>query len=63
MGSVSANTVRTAPSAVSSADSASALEMTFQSFGATTVRRYPDLRSGWSKQANMRFASAVSNWV
>ncbi len=63
MRSDSANTVRTAPSAVFDVDSTGALEITFQCAGAVTVSRYTDLRSGWSKQANIRLASAVSNWL
>ena len=37
-------------------------EMTFQSAGVVTAMSYVALRSGWSKQANTRLASAVSNW-
>ena len=42
--------------------SARVLETTTQSSGAVTVSVYRALRSGWSKQANTRLASAVSNW-
>jgi hypothetical protein len=37
------------------------LEITFQCLGAVTCTVNVALRSGWSKQANMRLASAVSN--
>ena len=39
------------------------LETTCQPAGAVTVNRNVALRSGWSKQAYMRWASAVSNWL
>ena len=37
------------------------LEITSQCAGAVTVTSKAALRSGWSKHANIRFASAVSN--
>ncbi|SLI44660.1 Uncharacterised protein [Mycobacteroides abscessus subsp. abscessus] len=37
------------------------LETTSQSSGAVAVMSKVALRSGWSKQANIRLASAVSN--
>ena len=40
-----------------------ALLTTTHSRGACTVKRNTALRSGWSKQAYMRWASKVSNWV
>ena len=39
------------------------LEMTCQSNGAVTCSVKVALRSGWSKQANIRLASAGSNCV
>ena len=39
------------------------LDTTSQSAGATTVKVNVALRSGCSKQAYMRRASAISNWV
>jgi hypothetical protein len=38
-------------------------DTTCHSAGAVMISRWRALRSGWSKQAYMRFASAVSNWV
>ncbi len=38
------------------------LLMTFQCDGAVTVTEKAAFRSGWSKQAYIRLASAVSNW-
>ena len=43
--------------------SAAPLLTTTQSRGACTVSRKTALRSGWSKQAYMRWASKVSNCV
>ncbi|CFE42014.1 Uncharacterised protein [Mycobacterium tuberculosis] len=43
------------------AASGAPLEITFQCAGAVTRTSNVALRSGWSKQANMRLASAVSN--
>ncbi|BCO88464.1 hypothetical protein MINTM015_17210 [Mycobacterium paraintracellulare] len=43
-------------------DTVAPLEITFQCRGAVTRTSKVALRSGWSKQANMRLASAVSNW-
>ena len=42
--------------------SASVLATTTHFSGAVTVSVYLALRSGWSKQAKTRLASAVSNW-
>ncbi len=39
----------------------SELEITDQSAGAVTAMSNVAFRSGWSKHANIRFASAVSN--
>ncbi len=39
------------------------LDTTSQPAGAVTVNRNAALRSGWSKQANTRCASAVANWL
>ncbi len=39
------------------------LETTTQLGAASAVRVIVALRSGWSKQANIRLASAVSNWL
>src|SRR5207248_11672166 len=50
------------PAAAGSALTTRALEMTSQSAGAVTVRVNSAFRSGWSKQAYTRLASAVSNW-
>ncbi len=38
-------------------------EMTRQWLGAVTCQVNSALRSGWSKQAYTRWASAVSNWL
>ena len=38
------------------------LEMTCQWAGAVTDTSKVAFRSGWSKHANIRLASAVSNW-
>ncbi|PQM47738.1 hypothetical protein C1Y40_02052 [Mycobacterium talmoniae] len=46
----------------SSALTVAPLETTCQCGGAVTVMSKVALRSGWSKQANIRLASAVSNW-
>ncbi|SHW11214.1 Uncharacterised protein [Mycobacteroides abscessus subsp. abscessus] len=45
----------------SATDSAAPLEITCQWAGAVTVTSKAALRSGWSKHANIRLASAVSN--
>lgn len=47
--------------AASFTDTAALLEITFQCRGAVTRTSKVALRSGWSKQANIRLASAVSN--
>ena len=53
----------TSPSAgATSETSASELETTVHAPGAVTSIEYVAFRSGWSKQANTRLASAVSNW-
>ena len=44
-----------------SAETVALLEITSQCAGAVTVMSKAALRSGWSKQANIRLASAVSN--
>ena len=46
-----------------SSRSISALETTFQCAGTVARQVNTDLRSGWSKQAKTRCASAVSNWL
>src|SRR6478609_5360450 len=43
------------------AETVAPLEITCQWAGAVTLTSKVALRSGWSKQANMRLASAVSN--
>src|SRR4051794_14545473 len=45
----------------SSDDTVAPLEITCQCDGAATVTLKVALRSGWSKHANIRLASAVSN--
>ncbi len=54
--------VRT-PIAASAAAATALLEIAFHSAGTVTVRVNVALRSGWSKQAYIRCASYVSNWV
>ena len=63
MGSVSANRVRRRPGPASAVSAANVLPTTVQASGAITVRVKRALRSGCSKQAYIRRASAASNWV
>ena len=63
MRAVVANACRLAPCSASVTASVAPLVMTCQLAGAVTVAVIVALRSGWSKQANIRLASAVSNWL
>jgi hypothetical protein len=60
---VVANPCRFAPCSTSATPSIAPFETTCQLAGAVTVIVIVALRSGWSKQANIRLASAVSNWL
>jgi hypothetical protein len=62
-GGVVANRTTCAPPTPSVTSSARPLETTSQCVGAVTVSPNLPLRSGWSKQAYIRLASAVSNCV
>ena len=50
-------------SSAGSSRSTGMLETTFQCAGTVACQVKTLLRSGWSKQANTRCASAVSNWL
>ena len=63
MGSVSAKRVRRSPGPASAVSAASVLPTTVHASGATTASVKRALRSGCSKQAYIRRASAASNWV
>ena len=60
---VGVNVHRAVPAVTGSATGVGELETTSQSSGAVIVKAKVALRSGWSKQANMRRASITSNWV
>ena len=60
-GAVVAKRVTCAPPGPSRRLSTRPFETTCQSYGAVTVSENGALRSGWSKQVYIRFASAVSN--
>lgn len=49
------------PGSAATVFTVAALEITFQSAGALTEMSNLAFRSGWSKHANIRLASAVSN--
>ena len=53
----------TAPESSVVAVSFAPFEITSQPGAASALRVIVALRSGWSKQANIRLASAVSNWL
>ncbi len=63
MGSVSPNSVRAKPAPSAVVATAFPLEITVQCSGATTEIEKRAFRSGCSKQAYARRASAASNWV
>jgi hypothetical protein len=48
---------------LSSTRAITAFETTFQWLGTRACQVYTAFRSGWSKQANARCASFVSNWL
>ena len=63
MGGVSVNWVRRRPGPAASAVATGPFDTTVHASGAMTDRANLALRSGCSKQAYIRRASAASNWV